>query len=64
LIRRSAVKKLRSSGRVFTNGRKTKPQTLELTLKDIEISSSSASENVLVDLSVADESGPKRLALV
>jgi large subunit ribosomal protein L25 len=67
LTKRSAVKKLRTSGRVpaVIYGRKTKPQTLELTLKDIEnLIHNSASENVLVDLSVADDSRPKRLALV
>jgi large subunit ribosomal protein L25 len=67
LTRRSAVKKLRNSGRVpaVIYGRKTEPQTLELTLRDIEnLIQHSASENLLVDLSVADDSRPKRLALV
>ena len=67
LTRRSAVKKLRTSGRVpaVIYGRQAKPQTLELTMIDIEnLIHRSASENVLVDLSVVDDSRPKRLAMV
>ena len=67
LTRRSAVKKLRSSGRVpaVIYGRQAEPQTLELTMIDIEnLIHRSASENVLVDLSVVDDSRPKRLAMV
>jgi len=67
LTRRSAVKKLRTSGRVpaVIYGRQAEPQTLELTIIDIEnLIHRSASENVLVDLSVVDDSRPKRLAMV
>ena len=65
VAKRSAVKKLRSAGRVpaVIYGRKTKPQNLELNTKDIEnLIHHSASENVLVDLAV--EGTAKRLALV
>ena len=65
--RRSAVKKLRSSGRVpaVIYGRQTKPQPLEINAKEIsDLIHHSHSENLLIDLSVKDDKLPKRLALV
>lgn len=66
--RRSGVKKLRGNGRVpaVIYGRIGQPQKLEVQLKDLEnLIHHSASENVLVDLSVSEDKGrPKRLALV
>ncbi|MBM3846795.1 MAG: 50S ribosomal protein L25 [Verrucomicrobia bacterium] len=64
----NAVKKLRSSNRVpaVIYGRTTQPQNLELDVKELEtLIHHSASETLLVDLSVAeDKARPKRLALV
>jgi large subunit ribosomal protein L25 len=66
--RRSGVKKLRENGRVpaVIYGRIGQPQNLELNTKEIEtVIHHSISENVLVDLAVAqDTARPKRLALV
>jgi len=67
LGRRAGAKKLRATGRVpaVIYGRQTKPQNLELKSKDLEdLIHHSASENLLVDLSIAEDSKPKRLALV
>jgi len=67
LSRRGGVKKLRAAGRVpaVIYGRKTEPQNLEIDLTELEnLIHHSASENILVDLSVAGDSKPKRLALV
>jgi large subunit ribosomal protein L25 len=64
LSRRKGVRQVRASGRVpaVVYGGQTKPETLELIIKDIEnLIHHSASENVLVDLAV---DGKKRLALV
>lgn len=66
LVKRSGVKKLRDGGRVpaVIYGRHNPPQNLELGAKDLEtLIHKSASENILVDLSVDGASG-KRLALV
>jgi large subunit ribosomal protein L25 len=65
--RRGGVKKLRSTGRVpaVIYGRKVTPQNLEL--DNIELRNvihHSASENLLLDLSVKDDTRGKRLALV
>jgi large subunit ribosomal protein L25 len=67
LSRRGGVKKLRDQGRVpaVIYGRETQPQNLELNQKEFEtMIHHSASENVLVDLSVANDAKPKRLALI
>jgi len=67
LGRRAGAKKLRATGRVpaVIYGRQTKPQNLELKSKDLaDLIHHSASENLLVDLSIAEDSKPKRLALV
>src|SRR5262245_38954029 len=67
LSRRGGAKKLRDQGRVpaVIYGRQTEPQNLELNQKEFEtVIHHSASENVLVDLSVANDAKPKRLALV
>ena len=67
LNRRAGAKKLRVTGRVpaVIYGRQTKPQNLELKSKDLEdLIHHSASENLLVDLSIAEDAKPKRLALV
>jgi len=66
-VRRSQVKKLRTSGRVpaVIYGGKSQPQPLEINLKDLEnLVHHSVSENILVDLAVTGDSRPKRLALV
>jgi large subunit ribosomal protein L25 len=62
LSRRAGAKQLRATGRVpaIIYGRQAKPQNLELK----ELIHHSASENVLVDLSVESDARPKRLALV
>src|SRR5687768_4634719 len=65
--RRAGVKKLRDSGRVpaVIYGRQNKPQNLELNRVEIDsLIHHSATENVLVDLSVQDDARAKRLALV
>ena len=65
--RRGEVKKLRTTGRVpaVIYGRQAKPQNLEISAKDLEnLINRSASENVLVDLSVENDARSKRLALV
>lgn len=65
---RGGVKKLRATSRIpaVIYGRTIQPQNLELDQKEIEtLIHHSASENVLVDLSIAeDKARPKRLALV
>ena len=67
LSRRGGVKRLRAAGRVpaIIYGRQAKPQNLEVNTKELqELLHHSASENVLVDLSVESDARPKRLALV
>lgn len=64
---RNAVKKLRGAGRIPTviYGRKRAAQTLELNQRELDkLISHSASENILVDLSVEGDAHPQRLALV
>ena len=58
---------MRAAGRVpaIIYGRQAKPQNLEVNAKELEdLIHHSASENVLVDLSVESDARPKRLALV
>lgn len=67
LARRGGVKKLRATGRVpaVIYGAKTQPKNLEINriaLRDLI--HHSVSENLLLDLSVAEDAGPKRLVLV
>jgi len=65
--RRGGVKKLRETGRVpaIIYGREIKPQNLEISAKEIsDLIHHSASENLLVDLSVENDARAKRLALV
>jgi len=67
LSRRAGAKQLRATGRVpaIIYGRQAKPQNLEVDAKELkELIHHSASENVLVDLSVESDARPKRLALV
>jgi len=67
LAKRSGVRKLRASGRVpaVIYGRHNKPENLEIDLTELEnLIHHSASENILVDLSVTGDSKTKRLALV
>ncbi|HVU27258.1 MAG TPA: 50S ribosomal protein L25 [Verrucomicrobiae bacterium] len=66
-VRRGEVKKLRAAGRVPATiyGRQAKPQNLEINAKEIgDLIHHSVSENLLVDLSVENDSRSKRLALV
>ncbi len=66
-VRRGEVKKLRGSGRVpaVIYGRQAKPQNLEVSAKEFgDLIHHSASENLLVDLSVENDARAKRLALV
>lgn len=66
-VRRSGVKKLRTGGRVpaVIYGRRRAPQNLELQTKALEdLVHHSASENILVDLTVEGDQEPRRLALV
>ena len=65
--RRGEVKKLRATGRVPAGiyGRQIQPQNLELNSKEFaDLLNHSASENLLVDLSVENDPRAKRLALV
>lgn len=67
LSKRTGVKQVRMNGRVpaVIYGRHSAPQNLEIGQKDIEhLIHHSATENVLLDLSVADDSKGKRLAMV
>lgn len=67
LNRRGGSKKLRDAGRIpaVIYGGQNKPQSLEVDRKAIEdLIHHSASENLLVDLTVDKDSKPKRLALV
>ena len=67
LNRRAGVKKLRATGRIpaVIYGRQTTPQNLEVTQVDLDnVIHHSASENILIDLTVKDDGRPTRLALV
>ncbi len=67
LLRRAGLREVRANARVpaVIYGRHNPPQSLEIALKDLEdLIHHSASENVLVDLSVPNDAKPKRLALV
>jgi large subunit ribosomal protein L25 len=67
LVKRSGVKKLRVSDRVpaVVYGRHNPPQSLEVNLQEFEkLVHLSASENILVDLTVEGDARAKRLALV
>ena len=67
LARRAGVKKLRAQGRLpaVVYGRQTQAQNLEVNRKEFEdLIHHSISENLLVDLAVADDARPQRLALV
>jgi large subunit ribosomal protein L25 len=66
-IQRAEVTKLRRAGRVPATiyGRQAKPQNLEVNSKEFaDLLNHSASENLLVDLSVENDARSKRLALV
>src|SRR5579872_1568892 len=66
-VQRAEVKKLRTAGRVPATiyGRHAQPQNLEVDFEEItDLLHHSVSENVLVDLSVENDSRAKRLALV
>jgi large subunit ribosomal protein L25 len=67
LVRRGQVKQLRATGRVPATiyGRETKPQNDEINSKEIsDLLHHTVSENLLVDLSIENDSKAKRLALV
>jgi large subunit ribosomal protein L25 len=64
---RNAVVSLRRNGRIpaVIYGRQTQPQQLEIVTSDLEgMMKSHHSENVLVDLMVAQDARPQRLALI
>lgn len=64
---RNAVRKLRSAGRIPTviYGRQHPSQSLELNQRELDkLIAHSASENILVDLSIPGDARPSRLALV
>ena len=66
-VQRAEVTKLRRAGRVPATiyGRLAKPQNLEVSSKEFaDLLHHSASENLLVDLSVENDARSKRLALV
>ena len=66
-VQRAEVTKLRRAGRVPATiyGRQVEPQNLEVVYDDLaELINHSASENVLVDLTVEKDARTKRLALV
>ncbi len=66
-VKRSGVKKLRTGGRVpaVIYGRRRPPQNLELKAKELEdLLHHSASENILLNLTVSGDAEPTRLALV
>jgi len=65
--RHGGLKKLRANGRIPANiyGRQTKAENLELDAREMtDLIHRSASENILVDLTVKDNARQKRLALV
>ena len=65
--RRNGARKLRAAGRVpaIIYGQQAKPQNIELSAKEFgDLIHRSASENLLVDLSVENDARAKRLALV
>lgn len=65
--RRAGAKQLRSSGRIpaVIYGRQVTPQNLEIVRHELEdLIHNASAENLLLDLSVADDARPKRLALV
>ena len=67
LVKRGSVKKLRASGRVPATiyGRQAKPQNLEVDALEFgDLLGHSASENLLIDLSVESDARAKRLALL
>ncbi len=67
LARRGGVKKLRATGRVpaVIYGAHTQPKNLEINRIELRnLIHQSVSENLLLDLSVAEDAQPKRLVLV
>ena len=67
LSRRAGAKKLRSQGRVpaVVYGRQTQPQNVEINSTDLKnLIHHSVSENILLDLSVAEDARPKRLVML
>src|SRR5215216_5427973 len=67
LTRRTGVKKLRSSGRVpaVIYAREKTPQNLEVDRRTLQdLIHHSASENMLLDLTIDGDGRPKRLALL
>jgi large subunit ribosomal protein L25 len=67
LSRRAGAKKLRETGRIpaVIYGRQAQPQNIEVSSKELgDLIHHSASENLLVDLTVKEDARPKRLALV
>ena len=67
LTRRAGAKRLRTSGRIpaVIYGRQRPAENLEVVAKELgDLIHHSVTENLLVDLSIKDDSQPKRLALV
>lgn len=65
--RRAGAKQLRSSGRIpaVIYGRQVAPQNLEVVRHELEdLIHNASAENLLLDLAVAEDARPKRLALV
>ena len=66
-VRRTSVRKLRATGRIpaVIYGRESKPQNLEIESKALgDLLHHSASDNLLIDLTVDKDARAKRLALV
>src|SRR5437879_6283236 len=67
LTRRAGAKKLRAQGRVpaVVYGRQSQAQNLEISSTDLKnLIHHSISENILLDLSVAEDTRPKRLVML
>jgi large subunit ribosomal protein L25 len=67
LTRRGGAKKLRTAGRIpaVVYGRRHPPQNIEVKAVELETAMQhSASENILVDLKLAEDARPERLVLV
>lgn len=67
LVKRTGVRKVRRAGRVpaVIYGRQAKPQNLEIQAKELaDLLHKSASQNILLDVSIDGNAGARRLALL